>query len=238
MKSSRSSHAATKFPVFPFWRLDGFQKRRVMPELLDALPPDDPAAIRAREEMLLVNAVMGNHRWIASTLRHHGLAGARIIELGAGDGSLSLKLLNEGLCVARQLHGVDLAPRPGAWPIEAGWTQGDLFAQPLPEGEVLLANLFLHHFEDERLGELGARIPTSVRLILAAEPERRWRHALLGRLLCGIAELHPVQHYDMQVSIRAGFRDDELPRVLGLGAEWQVRTWGTLFGAYRMIAWR
>ena len=226
------------FPVFPFWQMRGFHTRRLRQEILETLAPDDPAAIRAREELILINHVMGNHRWIAGTLRHHGLAGARLIELGAGDGSLSLKLLNEGLCEAWQLHGVDLAPRPGAWPVEAGWTQGDLFAQPLPEAEVFLANLFLHHFEDDRLRELGARLPASARLILAAEPERRRRHALLGRLLCGIAELHPVQHYDMQVSIRAGFRGDELPRALGLGAEWQVLTWGTLFGSYRMIAWR
>lgn len=236
--AARSAHDATRFPVFPFWRLGGFHARRVMPELLDALPADDPAAVRAREEMLLVNAVMGNHRWLARMVRQHVGQDWRVIELGAGDGALSQSLLQAGLCRPKNLHGVDLAPRPGAWPREAGWTQGDVFAQPLPEGEVLLANLFLHHFEDDRLRELGARIPASARLILAAEPERRRRHALLGRLLCGIAELHPVQHYDMQVSIRAGFRSDELPRALGLGAEWQARTWGTLFGAYRMIAWR
>jgi hypothetical protein len=42
----------------------------------------------------------------------------------------------------------------------------------------------------------------------------------------------------MQVSIRAGFRAQELPEQLGLGKDWEVTVQETLFGAYRMIARR
>ena len=212
--------------------------RIVEPELLETLPEDHPDAIRARKDLLLVNRIMGNHRWIIHTLRRHCQPGWRITEIGAGDGALSRRLWQSGICHAGDLHAFDLARRPSTWPKEAAWTQGDIFHHPLPATEVLVANLFLHHFQDDALRVLGGRISPSTLLIIAAEPAR-WRiHTLLGRLLCGIARLHPVTRYDMQVSIRAGFRGGELPSARGLGAEWEVRTGCTALGAYHLAAWR
>ena len=214
-------------------------KQRVLqPELLDTLPPDDPAAIRAREEMLIVNGIMGNHRWIERMLRRHRETNWRILELGAGDGALSLRLLNAGWCDADQLHAVDLAPRPPHWPAAASWTCGDVLAQALPETEIVIANLFLHHFTHEQLRMLGSRLSSATRLIIAAEPARCWIHTVLGRLFCEVAELNQVQRHDMQASIRAGFRGDELQHALGLGDDWQVRVQMHPLGACRFMAWR
>jgi hypothetical protein len=42
----------------------------------------------------------------------------------------------------------------------------------------------------------------------------------------------------MQVSIRAGFRGDELRVALGLGEEWQVSVQMHPLGGYRFLAWR
>ena len=210
--------------------------RVLLPELLDTLPQDDPAAIRAREEMLLVNGIMGNHRWIERMLRRHGETGWRITELGAGDGELSLRLLNAGLCRAEALHAMDLAPRPKHWPHEAQWSCGDVLTQALPDSEIVIANLFLHHFTTEQLQMLGGRISSSTRLFVAVEPAR-WRiHAIMGRLFCEIAELNHVQRHDMQVSIRAGFRGAELHAALGLGAEWRVSVQSHPLGGYRFMA--
>jgi hypothetical protein len=48
-----------------------------------------------------------------------------------------------------------------------------------------------------------------------------------------------VTREDIHTSIRAGFRGDELPELLGLDpTEWQVHTSCTPLGAYRMIAQR
>lgn len=214
-------------------------KHRVLqPELLDSLSHDDPDAVRAREEMLLVNGIMGNHRWIECMLRRHAATGWRITELGAGDGLLSLRLLQSGLCRESALHAVDLAPRPPHWPTAAAWTCGDVLANDLPEAEVMIANLFLHHFTAAQLRVLGSRIAASTRLILAAEPARWWIHTLMGRLFCELAELNHVQKHDMQVSIRAGFRGDELRIALGLSDEWQTSVFMHPLGGYRFIAWR
>ena len=212
--------------------------RDIQPEWLDLLPQDDPDAIRAREEMPLVNGMMGNHRWIERMIRLRAEPHWHITELGAGDGALSLRLWKSDLCEADQLHAVDLAPRPNHWPAAAGWTSGDVMTHPLPESEILLANLFLHHFTEDQLSGLGSRIPAVTRLILAAEPVRRWIHCVMGRLFCELAELNCVQRHDMQASIRAGFAGTELQRALGLGPEWDVHVQAHPLGGYRFLAER
>ena len=214
-------------------------KARVLqPELLDTLPHDDPDAIRAREEMLQVNGIMGNHRWIERMILRHREEGWRITELGAGDGLLSMRLLAADCCTEAALHACDLAPRPAHWPAAAHWTSGDVLAQALPDTEIVIANLFLHHFTQEQLRLLGSRLSPVARLIVAAEPARRWIYSLLGHLFCAVAELNHVQRFDMQASIRAGFHGQELQQALGLGSEWQVGAYEHPMGGYRFMAWR
>jgi hypothetical protein len=213
------------------------KERVFQPELLDTLPPNDPDAIRAREEMLQVNGIMGNHRWIERMVRRHREDGWRITELGAGDGALSLRLVEAGCCNVAALHAFDLAPRPELWPAEAHWMRGDVLAQALPDTEIVIANLFLHHFTTEQLRLLGSRLSTKTRLIIAAEPARHWIHSLSGSLFCELAELNHVQRHDMQASIRAGFRGDELRDALALDSSWQTCVSHHPCGAYRFMAW-
>jgi len=212
--------------------------RDIQPELLDLLPQDDPEAVLSREEMPMVNGIMGNHRWIERMIRRHGEAGWSITELGAGDGALSMRLLRAGLCRAEDMHAIDLAPRPDDWPAAAGWRSGDALAYPLPESKIVIANLFLHHFTAEQLRLLSSRISPATRLIVAAEPARMWIHSLLGRLFCEVAELGRVQRHDMQASIRAGFSGNELQQALGLGEEWYVQVQNHPLGSYRFLAER
>jgi hypothetical protein len=214
------------------------KSRQILPELLDLLPQDAPDAMRAREEMSIVNAVMGNHGWIERMIRRHAQKGWRITELGAGDGALSLRLLKAGLCREEDILAVDLAKRPCNWPTKSQWLSGDVFQQDLPESEMVIANLFLHHFTDQQLRVLRSRISPKTRLIVAAEPARLWIHRFMGRALCSVAELNHVQQHDMQVSIRAGFRGSELCLALGLGDEWQVQVQMHPLGGYRFFAER
>lgn len=214
------------------------KERTIQPDLLDILPHDDPDAMRAREEMLQINGIMRNHCWIERMVRRHHESGWRITELGAGDGALSMRLLKAGCCAASALHAFDLAPRPGNWPEAARWTSGDVLMQTLPDTEIVIANLFLHHFTREQLCLLGSRLSPSTRLIVAAEPARRRIHTLMGRLFCEVAELNHVQRHDMQTSIRAGFRGSELRDALGLNAVWHTSAYSHPLGAYRFMAWR
>lgn len=213
-------------------------QRNVQPELLETYADDHPDAIIGRKDLLLVNGIMGNHRWVMRTLKREMQPGWRLTELGAGDGALSLKLIRGGVIQGHQLHAMDLAGRPVSWPADAKWMQGDFTVSTLPATEVVLANLFLHHFKADQLRALGDRLSPETRMIIAAEPARQYIHTLLGRIFCGITRLHPITRYDMQVSIRAGFRGNELSELLGLGPEWVTTASSRPFGAYRFVARR
>jgi hypothetical protein len=43
--------------------------RTVRPEILDSLAAEDPAARRSRQDLRLINALMGNFRWVERKLR-------------------------------------------------------------------------------------------------------------------------------------------------------------------------
>ncbi len=212
-------------------------QRRVQPELLDTLPACDPAAMRSRRELRLINAIMGNHRWLAHEVRRCIQPGWRVLELGAGAGAFGARLIAEGICEPRQVTGFDLAPRPAAWPSEATWINGDVLATTWPDAEIVVANLFLHHFEPAALALLGARLLAKCRVLLASEPARRRLHLAQGFLLSAFALLSGVTRHDMRISIRAGFLGDELPRALGLDA-WKCESATTFLGAYRICAQR
>ena len=212
--------------------------RHVLPEILDSLPHDDPSALRSRDELRVINLLMGNHRWLLRMLRAQGLEGTRVLELGAGDGALAQQVWQAGLVPPQQWSALDLAPAPTDWPTGANWLQQDLFTlSTLPEADIIVANLFLHHFQNQQLLELGRRLPDTCRVLIACEPARRALHTWQGHLLSAIAELSDVTHHDMLVSIRAGFIGSELADSMGLKG-WNTVASQTILGAYRLVAWR
>lgn len=183
--------------------------RKLTPELLDHLPHDDPGALRSRADLRRINFFMGNERWIASAIpantRH-------ITEIGAGEGHLLSRLT--GKFPQAEITAYDLAPRPAHLPSAVKWTQGDLFTQAPPaDGGTLIANLFLHHFTDPQLAELGAWM-RGFDTLLINEPLRAPFPLLLGKIASPF--VHPITRHDMRVSIEAGFRPGELVAALGL----------------------
>jgi len=203
--------------------------RVVIPELLDGLHPDDPEARRSRRDLRLINALMGNAGWVVG-----GVTGARqIVEIGAGDGGLCRKL--SATFPGSRVLGVDLAERPAELPDEISWQCGDLFAElPKHPADALVGVMILHHFTDDRLGELG-RLFENFRTLCFCEPWRAALPRLFGRLMFPL--VGRVTRHDMPVSINAGFRRGELPELLGL-ENWNVKESVDWRGSVRLLAWR
>ena len=211
-------------------------RRILQPEILDTLSPDDPAALHNRRDLRIINALMGNHRWLERELRRRLRPGERVLEIGAGTGELGRRLAAAGMAV----DGLDLWPRPADWPAASAWHRADLRDFDGYGGyDIVVANLILHQFSEAELSGIGRRLAGRPRLILACEPSRQ----RLSRLLC--AALGPafganfVTRHDARVSVDAGFRDGELALSLGLAApDWTLGCRRTLFGAYRLTALR
>jgi hypothetical protein len=183
--------------------------RKLTPELLDHLPHDDPGALRSRRDLRRINRFMGNERWIASVIPKETQS---ITEIGAGDGYLLSRLAREH--PHADITAYDLAPRPAHLPAAVNWIQADLFTQPSPPpGGVLIANLFLHHFTDSQLSELGKWMST-FDTIITNEPLRATLPLLMGKLASPF--IHAITRHDMRVSIEAGFLTGELAGLLEL----------------------
>ncbi|MDA7504777.1 class I SAM-dependent methyltransferase [Akkermansiaceae bacterium] len=199
-------------------------KRQLTPEILDSLPGDDPGALRSRRDLRLINFLMGNERWILKQNYRGG-----VIELGAGEGKLTQKLAERG-----QVVGLDFQERPDN--LEIPWLAGDLFHN-LPEvkGETIVANLILHHFRDDQLAQLGKLIRER-RSLIAVEPWRSRISLAEGYVLWPL--INRITKHDMIVSIRAGFRNGELRKLLDLGDDWEWKEEVSLLGGLRVLAWR
>lgn len=204
--------------------------RTLTPELLDHLPHDDPGAQRSRRDLRRINFFMGNERWLISKLPR---AIHSVSEIGAGDGHLLSRIAKKHPSLA--LKAYDLAPRPVFFPSSLEWIQGDIFSQlGSKNGGLLIANLFLHHFTDQQLAELGSWMKPFDYLLIC-EP---WR-ALLPRLMAKFASplIHTITRHDMRVSIEAGFVPGEMAKLLRLSdLGFDVKETLDWRGALRLVA--
>lgn len=217
--------------------------RTIEPEWLDELPPGDPRAVRSRRDLRRINALMMNGTLIVRELRrvYPARPPSAIAEIGAGDGTFMLRvagklsprwrpidvlLLDRQSLIAPATRGEFSAL---GWQVQA--VAADVFAwleQPAaPVFDVIVANLFLHHFEPEKLTGLLALIAQRTRVLIACEPRRSGR-ALLGSRLLGVTGCNDVSRHDAVVSVRAGFKNRELSRLWPAGGTWilQERAYG------------
>ena len=194
--------------------------RIIIPEILDSLNSADPRAIRSRRDLRWIDLFLGNSRWIVEQLKKQAPPPARIIEIGAGEGDLCRRVQTS--LPSSTVTGLDLIQRPGNLPEVIQWSSGDFF-QTLPNiyADVCVGSLILHHFSDEVLRDLGARLQ-SFRGLTFCEPLRSHLPLFLAKLSCPF--LSEVTRHDMPASIRAGFIPGELPALLGLDSKnWHIR---------------
>ena len=210
--------------------------RTLQPELLDSLHPEHPDAVHNRRDLRFINRFMRNHRWLARTLPPLLRPGEFALEIGAGTGELGLRFAARHVPV----DGLDLWPRPEAWPAGRAWHSADLRTfSGYGDYAAVIGNLIFHQFSDEELAALGTRLRRDARIILACEPTRRRLSQVYFRFLGPLVGANHVSMHDAHVSIAAGFIGNELPRALGLDpAKWVCRCTTTTLGAYRMIAIR
>ena len=81
--------------------------------------------------------------------------------------------------------------------------------QPPGSADVIVSNLFFHQFGTHPLVELLQLAAHTARTVIALEPHRAWLPKFCGHWLWAIG-CGPVTRHDAHVSIRAGFRGQEI----------------------------
>ena len=225
--------------------------RVVLPERLDGLAESDPAAQRARRDLQRVHRVMRTRTTLLRALRPLHTAGParrpgaalRVLELGAGDGSL---LLGVARALAPHWPKVQLTlldrqalvpPGTLAAYAQLGWRaqplQADVLDWAAPQHgaagpgaqrwDVIIANLFLHHFEGVYLARLLGAIAARCQRFVACEP-RRSAVALWASHAVGLIGANAVTRQDAVLSVHAGFRAAELTAAWpGAPGAWHLR---------------
>jgi Methyltransferase domain len=208
-------------------------KRIIQPEILDRLPPDDPRAIRSRRDLRRINGLMGNQHLMAGALQKffHDHPVKQIVEIGAGDGSFLLRVAQKIAPHWPDVNAmlIDLQKNISketltafaslSWHTEA--FVADIFGWPQIESDVVVANLFLHHFDDLRLVELLRMISRRTKLFIVIEPRRAHWPLFCSRLLWAIG-CNGVTCHDAVISVRAGFCGHELSALWPEKQGWQL----------------
>ena len=189
---------------------------------------------------------------------HHRTEPLRVLELGAGDGSLMLGIAREMATQWPRVHLTLLDAQPLVTQAcldnfaELGWaahsTVVDVFdwaqdhdkpndrGQTQQHWDLIVANLFLHHFDMQQLQDLLRTIAARGNRFLACEPRRAWL-ALLGSHLVGALGTSAVTQNDAVLSVHAGFRGDELSALWpGAFTEWRVREYAAGLFSHCFVA--
>ena len=174
----------------------------------------------------------------------------RLLEIGCGDGRLLLGVAEamKRDWPRAELTLLDRQPIVGAETLaryaRLGWKARPLQADVLdwaagkarkPAGakskqksndkaryDLVVTNLFLHHFEPAQLATLFTAIAARAGGLVACEP-RRGRLALAASHLVGFIGANAVTREDAVLSVRAGFSGQELSALWPAGGNWALR---------------
>lgn len=226
--------------------LTSLRARVVAAEALDDLAADDPTAQRSRRDLRRIHRAMGTRGILLDAFAKHAVAAPRdvplrVLELGAGDGSLLLGVAQalqarspSGRRVALSLLDRQALVSPATVDryASAGWhakpctvdiAEWVACASASSRWDLIVANLFLHHFEARELTAMFAAIAQRCDRFFACEPRRGWA-ALAGSHLVGALGANAVTRGDAVLSVRAGFAGLELsalwPKTAGA---WHLR---------------
>lgn len=227
--------------------------RRVEPELLDGLAAEDPRAQRSREDLRRIHRAMATLSIVERAL-DRGTAGflpRTLMELGAGDGSMMLRMARRHAGRWPHVHVTLLdrlnmvAPHTLEGLRKVGWTPrvetADVFdwltISDDMRWDIVFANLFMHHFSPSELARLLAGIAARSRVFLCCEP-RRSVMPLVGSHLIGLLGAGPVTRQDAVSSVHAGFQAQELTDLWPNPRDWVVHEYSAGLFSHCFLAIR
>jgi SAM-dependent methyltransferase len=189
-------------------------RRATDTEQLDEGVPDEEA-LRSLADLRFVNRWLSNRGRLASVVRPYLEASERprILDVGCGSADMPAYLLREApkptvaVGVDIKLLHLRAAPR------EVRCVRADVRALPFPPRafDVVLASLFLHHFDAPEVAAVLRGLFALARRALVINDLRRARVPyVFGKAVFPLIFQSPVSVADGLVSIRRGFSAEEL----------------------------
>jgi hypothetical protein len=226
--------------------------RTIHVETLDCLDEDDPQAIRSRADLRRIHFIMGTRGILLKALLRMKLRPRRIVELGAGDASLTLRMAQ---VLAREWGPVHLTLLDRRNVVSTatvhafaclGWHVEILNADildwirrpPKQPYDLALATLFLHHFKEAELAAILAALSRHTHALCACEPRRAYL-ALCSSHLVGLLGANAVTREDAVLRVKAGFADQELSHLMAPAfSEWQIEEYRAGLFSHCLLATR
>jgi SAM-dependent methyltransferase len=197
---------------------------------------EDEEAVRSLGDLRLVNRWLGGRRSLLRAVRPFLREGIRILDVGCGSADLPA-WLRRTTPARIMVVGVDLkllhlqqAP-PGVHRVVA-----DVRQLPFPplSFDVVTVSLFLHHFDAPEVGGVLRALFSLARRALVVNDLRRARVPLLfGQAVFPLLFRSPVSVADGLLSVRRGFRPQELEEAFASADLRGVRIWRRF--PYRLV---
>ena len=198
------------FPAIPAW--PDLRERATDPELLDATPPESEVR-KSLRDLRFVNRRLNARGALVRAVSPHLPSGGRLLDVGCGSGDvlahLQARLPQRFLAVGADVKALHLRDAPRGIARVAGDVRRPPFAEQ--SFDVVLASLFLHHFDADELPVLLRGLGRLARrAIVVTDLRRALVPYLFGRAVFPRLFESPLSVHDGLVSIRRAFRDEEL----------------------------
>lgn len=216
--------------------LPSLRSRSLESEQLDEGVPEREA-LRSLQDLRFVNRWLGNARSVLAAVRPHLPPGGRLLDVGCASGDLPAFLVSR-LPGPLTATGLDIKALHFHFaPDSLRKVVADVRQLPFAERsfDVVTASLFLHHFDAPALpAVLGGLFRVARRALVVSDLERAPVPYLFGRAFFRLLFRSRVSADDGLVSIRRGFRADEL--VAAFEAAGLPRPSVTWHFPYRLLA--
>jgi SAM-dependent methyltransferase len=201
--------------------------RSLTPEIMDGPGISADVRVKFHADLRFIHRFMGNGEMIVRRLD-----GARsVIDIGCGDGELLAFIQRR---TGASVQGVDLVDQPEALvPV----MKADATRDPLPDADVAISSLVIHHLTEEQtvslIRNVGRSCPRFVILDLVRHPLPLWLYTIF---LCPF--LSRVGAADGRQSVRRAFTGPEMKALVaraleGTGATFEQ--WVSPFAARQVV---